>query len=876
MNLNSLIEKLHPECRASLESAAAFCLSLSHFSVEVEHWLIKLLENAKSDLGLIANYYSLNFNQLNKQLNHFIYDFKTGNSQSPVLSRNLIDLIKEALLLAQLEFNDSCIRSSYLLISFLTKTAKNKLVNLGLAEFDKINLDQLKNELSIITANSCENILNDQSLPQEAMLNKGNTFLEQFTINLTQMAAEGQIDPVIGREDEVRQLIDILLRRRQNNPILIGEPGVGKTAIVEGFALAIVNKQVPQVMQNVALHILDLGLLQAGAGIKGEFEHRLKSVIGEIKQSTHPIILFIDEAHTLIGAGSAPGQTDAANLLKPMLARGELRTIAATTWSEYKKYFEQDPALVRRFQAIKIEEPSEEVAIHMLRGLISPLEKHHGVAILDEAIRAAVHLSHRYISHRFLPDKAISVLDTTAARLASSDNVDNPSIIKLRQEISFLDREIDIKKREYHGQGDGMEIISDLINKKKDMQDELSFLEHKLKKERRIIDKISHTKAKIEILYQLTQASPEQQDKLQLLHLKCKKYSEQLKKIQADKPLLHACVDEKAVAEMISSWTGIPLGRICADKIASVLNLEHSLENKIIGQYESIKLIMRQIQIGHAQLADPGKPIASFLFVGPSGVGKTETALALAELLYGGRQNLTVINLSEFKEEHKVSLLMGSPPGYVGYGEGGILTEAVRRKPYSLLLLDEVDKAHPSVQDIFYQVLDKGVLKDGQGRDINFKNTIIIFTANTGGDLITKLVLNEKSINIEEISKKLWPELLQIFKSSFLGRLTLLPFLPLSENFLRQIVELKLNQIKHRIVRQHNVALSFDASLPDYIMSRCRDVETGARNVDQVLNNTVLSEISLELLRCMASGVKARELHIGLTEKAGILCRACP
>lgn len=746
INLKLLIEKLNPICQRSLEAAAGLCLSRSHYNIEIEHWLVKLLEATDNDIAILLNNYGIDRNKLLRDIAVNLDRIKTGNAQAPALSQRIIDLTREAFLLATLEFSAEKIRSGYLLYAFLCEENSNRIARSLSTEFNKISVDMLRQELPKLIANSCEN----EIVKQTNTRNIKTPALDQFTINLTELARQGKIDGVIGREVEIRQLIDILMRRRQNNPILTGEPGVGKTAVVEGFALRVVQGDVPPVLRRVAVHTLDLGLLQAGAGIKGEFENRLKSVMQEVKASLHPVILFIDEAHTLIGAGAQAGQGDAANLLKPALARGELRTIAATTWAEYKKYFEQDAALARRFQVVKIEEPTEKVAITMLRGLTRNLEQHHGVRIIDEAVVAAVKLSMRYLHDRQLPDKAISVLDTACARVA--------------------------------------------IN-------------------------------------QATQ------------------------------------VDAQVVAEIISAWTGIPLGKMLSHEIDKIINLEQCLQQRVMGQTHALRLIAKSIHTSRAQLSDPRKPLGVFLLVGPSGVGKTETALALAELLYGSEQTLTTINLSEFKEEHKVSLLLGSPPGYVGYGEGGILTEAVRRRPYSLVLLDEVEKAHPGVQDVFYQVFDKGLLRDGQGRDINFKNTVIILTSNVASDLISKYGNDSGSLaNMDDLLAAIRPELLKFFRPAFLGRVTVIPYLPLNNALLQQIVSLQLQRIQQRVFTQYQTQLDYAQEIINYIVEKCQTTETGARNIEHLLAHHLLPDLSTEFLTALGNNKKIKSINIKIDQ----------
>ena len=691
----------------------------------------------------------------------------------------------------------------------------------------------------------------------------------------------------MGRDAEIRQVIDILTRRRQNNPILTGEAGVGKTAVVEGLALRIVAGDVPPPLQNVTVRVLDLALLQAGAGVKGEFESRLKSVINEVKASPQPIITFIDEAHTLIGAGGAAGQGDAANILKPALARGELRTIAATTWAEYKKYFEKDPALTRRFQVVKVEEPTEATAINMMRGLAGTLEQHHKVRLLDEAIEAAVKLSHRYISGRQLPDKAVSVLDTACARVALGQVAEPPALEDARRRISLIDTEIDILEREDITGGNHQDRVAELGREKAAEEKRQAELKIRWEQEKKLVGEIAGIRQKLE-----QQAAPPKipekattdkapdkatektpvrltPQEVETLQADLTRLKKELASLQGESPLLQPSVDGQAIAQVISAWTGIPIGRMVKDEINTVLSLKENLEKRVVGQSHALDALSQRLRTARAKLEDPRRPIGVFMFVGPSGVGKTETGLALAELLFGSDQNITTLNMSEFKEEHKVSLLMGSPPGYVGYGEGGVLTEAVRRRPYSVILLDEMEKAHPGVQDIFYQVFDKGMMKDGEGRDIDFKNTVIIMTSNAGTDTVMKLCADpETRPEPEALADAIRPDLLKYFKPAFLGRLIVVPFFPISPDIMRRIIGLQLSRIMRRIKENHRAAMSYDEALVTAIADRCTEVESGARNVDHILTRTLLPELSTEFLARMAAGESVNKVHITV-EPAG-------
>ncbi len=685
-------------------------------------------------------------------------------------------------------------------------------------------------------------------------------------MNLTAHAKAGKIDPVLGRDQEIRQVIDILMRRRQNNPILTGEAGVGKTAVVEGFALRLATGDVPPALHNVQLHSLDMALLQAGAGVKGEFENRLKGLITEMKSSPHPIILFIDEAHTMIGAGGQAGQNDAANLLKPALARGELRTIAATTWSEYKKFFEKDAALARRFQVVKVEEPSETQCDGMLRGMVAALEKHHQLRILDEAVTSTVRLSHRYLAGRQLPDKAVSVLDTACARLALGQNTTPPAIEDATRRIDDLKVQKQILERETTVGEDHAERLATIEEQLADGEKTVARLKTQWEQEVELVRQIRAMRTALETGAESIPADGDEKGggvKPSLQELEA--LEEQLKTIQGENPLLHVCVDEQIVGEVISAWTGIPIGKMVKDEIAAVLDLDKHLCSRVIGQDHALSAIAQRIITSRARLDDPGKPVGVFMLVGPSGVGKTETALALSDLLYGGERNLITINMSEFQEAHTVSTLKGSPPGYVGYGEGGVLTEAVRRRPYSVVLLDEVEKAHPDVLELFFQVFDKGNMEDGEGRSIDFKNTIIILTSNAATDTLMKLTADKETMpDSEGLALAIKPELNKIFKPAFLGRLMIVPYFPVRDEALRQIIRLKLGKIQRRIQENHKIALTVDDTVLDEVAKRCTEVESGARNVDNILSNTMLPQISREVLARMAQEAPTESIRVSV------------
>ena len=888
VNLKSLVSKLNDTCRATLEAAAGLCLSRTNYNVEVEHWLVKLLEIPNNDISAILRHFEIDESRLASDLTSAIDRKKTGNADAPALSPNIVQLVRESWLIASVEFSSARARSGHLLCALLADEGLSRIAESMSSELEKISVESLRQDLPDIIANSAESDGDageetTGTTAQPGAAAAGAPGLGQFTIDLTERARNGEIDPVLGRDPEIRQIVDILTRRRQNNPILTGEAGVGKTAVVEGFALRIAAGDVPPALQNVAIKSLDLSLLQAGAGIKGEFENRLKSVIAEVKSSPIPIILFIDEAHTMIGAGGQAGQGDAANLLKPALARGELRTIAATTWAEYKKYFERDAALARRFQVVKVEEPGEDAAVQMMQGLVETLENHHNVRVLDEAVTDAVRLSHRYITGRQLPDKSVSLLDTACARVAIGHSATPPRIEDLRRQIEQLGVSLEILAREQVTGADHDERVEQITQQRVDAEKELEELEERFVKEKQLVDDIRVIRSKLESGAGIggdsneaqdtetedseeptAPASQEDQDQLRN---ELGQLSEQLLELQGEDPLIQVCVDSQAVADVVSGWTGIPVGRMVSNEINTVLSMESQMEASIIGQSHALEAIAQKIQTSRAKLSDPRTPIGVFLLAGPSGVGKTETAITLANLLYGGEQNMTTINMSEFKEEHKVSLLMGSPPGYVGYGEGGVLTEAVRRKPYSVVLLDEMEKAHPGVQDVFYQVFDKGTLTDGEGRDIDFKNTLIIMTSNAGTDLVMSLCGDpETRPDPEGLAKALHDELLKTFKPAFIGRLTVLPYYPLSDDVMKTIIELKLGKIVQRVRDNYNAALTYTPDLVESVAQRCTEVDTGARNVDHILSRTLLPELAGEFLAHMAEGHAITEVNVGVNK----------
>jgi type VI secretion system protein VasG len=875
VNLKSLIGKLDDVTRKTVESAAGLCLSRTHYAIEIEHYLVKLLDVQDGDFLPIVRRFEVDRSRLATELNRSLDRFKSGNARTPSLSPSLVKMLTEAWTISSLTFGAPGIRTGHTILAMTMHEDLARQIHESSRELQKIDAAALEKEFANITAGSSEEArleVGDVTGPPKAVGGKTPN-LDQFTVNLTDRAKQGKIDPVLGRDFEIRQLVDILLRRRQNNPILTGEAGVGKTAVVEGFALRVALGDVPPPLKNVTVRTLDLALLQAGAGIKGEFEKRLKELIEEVKSSPTPIILFIDEAHTMIGAGGQAGQGDAANLLKPALARGELRTIAATTWSEYKKYFEKDPALTRRFQVIKVEEPDEQQCAVMLRGIVGALEKHHKVRVLDEAVSAAVHLSNRYLVERQLPDKAVSVLDTACARLSLSQEATPAAIEDATRQLDSLEVQERVLTREAAVGTDHAERLAEIAKRKAEVQAQLAALHEKWEKIRDLVVKIRDLRTKLEGTPLAAGASAAGAQSVtgsaemitareEMAALQSK-----LDQIQGENPLMRVCVDAQIIGEVISGWTGIPVGKLLKDEIAMVLELESHLGRRLIGQDHALHLIAERVRTSRGSLDDPGKPIGVFMLVGPSGVGKTETALSLADLLYGGERNLITINMSEFQEAHTVSTLKGSPPGYVGYGEGGVLTEAVRRRPYSVVLLDEVEKAHPDVLELFYQVFDKGILEDGEGREINFKNTIILLTTNVCTDQIAKLTADPETMPTSEgLVKAIKSDLNKIFKPAFLGRMVIIPYYPIRDGALKQIIRLKLGKIKLRLQETHRIELLHDEALLAEVANRCTEVESGARNVDNILTNTLLPDISRRILSGIAEGRKPASILVSIGE----------
>jgi len=859
VNLRALIARLNDESRRALESAAGLCLSRTHYDVEIEHYLMKALDDTAGDVAAILKHYGVDRSRLASELTRSLDKLKTGNARNPSFSPTLVTALTEAWTIGSLEFSANRVRTGHVMLALRSVDELARLTRDVSKELEKISAEGLRKEFASIVSGTSEDAVAaaapEASEPGVPRVGGKTPNLDQFTIDLTARAKAGKIDPVLGRDFEVRQVVDILTRRRQNNPILVGEAGVGKTAVVEGFARRIVEGDVPAPLKNVTLRTLDLALLQAGAGVKGEFENRLKGLIEEVKNSATPIILFIDEAHTMIGAGGAAGQGDAANLLKPALARGELRTIAATTWAEYKKFFEKDPALSRRFQLVKVEEPTEDVCCIMLRGVVPALEKHHNVRILDDGLDAAVRLSHRYLPDRQLPDKAVSVLDTACARLALGQGATPPAVEDARRTLDDLAVQERVLTREAAVGSDHSERLANIATERTEVEARLAALQARWEAERTLVSRVRELRETLEGNTAGDGAAAMRRD-LDALNT-------ELARTQGETPLVRVCVDASLVGEVISGWTGIPVGKMMRDELGAVLELEKTLGARVIGQDHALEYISRRIRTSRAGIEDPSKPKGVFMLVGPSGVGKTETALAVSDLLYGGEHNMITINMSEFQEAHTVSTLKGSPPGYVGYGEGGVLTEAVRRRPYSVVLLDEVEKAHPDVLELFFQVFDKGVMEDGEGRQIDFRNSVIILTTNAGTETIMKLTADPETMPSNEgLVKALKPELDKVFKPAFLGRMVIVPYFPVRDENLKKIVRLKLNKIGRRMQEVHRLVMDYDDAVVDSVAARCTEVESGARNVDNILTNTLLPEVSKLLLEQMVAGRKPSRLDI--------------
>jgi type VI secretion system protein VasG len=866
--LKTLIVKLNATCRQAMERAASGCLSRGHYEVELEHVFLALLDERASDVVLALRACHIDQEAVRRDLEREMARLATGNTRTPVFSTHLIALFEQAWLIASLDSQSGRIRSGHLLLALTGSPDLAQFAQRMSPLFAAVRVERLKHEFDQLTEGSVEAQApaEDAGLPRGAGPSK-TPALDTYTTDLTARARDGSIDPVIGREAEIRQAIDILMRRRQNNPIMTGEAGVGKTAVVEGLALRIAAGDVPAPLRDVALHVLDMGLLQAGASVKGEFENRLKQVIDEVKKSAHPIILFIDEAHTIIGAGGQAGQNDAANLLKPALARGELRTIAATTWSEYKKYFEKDAALARRFQVVKVEEPSEALAAAMLRGMSALMEKHFNVRILDDAITEAVRLSHRYISGRQLPDKAIGVLDTACAKVALAQSSTPAVIDDTKKRIERTDVELAALTREMASGAAHEERVAALREARADDVDMLAKDEARFQQERLLVGEIGELRREVDAA-----RDGHAPENLQNVRTALEEKVGELLALQSTQPIVPLQVDGHVVAEIVASWTGIPLGRMVKDELQTVLNLHELLGARVIGQDHALESIAQRVRTASANLEDPNKPRGVFMFVGPSGVGKTETALALADVLYGGERKLVTVNMSEYQEAHSVSGLKGSPPGYVGYGEGGVLTEAVRRNPYSVVLLDEVEKAHPDVLEMFFQVFDKGTMDDAEGREIDFRNTLIILTSNVGSAAVMQACLNKSADELPDadaLADLLRPQLFKVFKPAFLGRMKVVPYYPIPDDVLAEIIDLKLERIARRIAANHRAVFEWDESLVDAVLARCTEVDSGARNVDHILSGTLLPEIAGHVLERMAGGTAIARIMASADEHGG-------
>lgn len=858
-----LFGRLNRLAYKSMESATTFCKLRGNPRVELIHLMHQLLNEQDSDLHRIIQHFSLDPSKLSTHLQRSLDLLPRGSSSISGFSQALREAFKQGWVYGSLMYKQGKVRTGHLVVGLLNSPELSSHFLALSDEFRKINAEQITDEFTKIVNGSPEDSMTESvgagAAPGEAsgaVQADGNagSSLTQFAVDLTQRAREGEIDPILGRDEEIRQIVDILMRRRQNNPILTGEAGVGKTAVVEGFALRIASGDVPPALKEVSLLSLDLGLLQAGASMKGEFEDRLKKVIEEVQASPKPIILFIDEAHTLIGAGGQAGQNDAANLLKPALARGTLRTIAATTWAEYKKYFEKDPALTRRFQVIKVEEPDEEKAVRMIRGLAPVLEKHHKVPVLDSALEAAARLSGRYIPSRQLPDKAVSLIDTACARVAISQHATPAEIEDCSRLIDVLKTEIEILEKEGAIGVDHTKRKADVSGRIATEEERLKGLTERWEKEKSLVQKL---------LAARLEAQKADEGTKQALLAQCLEIEKGLATLQGETPLVFPHVDEQAVAAVISDWTGIPAGRMVKNEIEQTLKLADILERRVIGQRHALETIARRVQTSRARLDNPNRPIGVFMLAGPSGTGKTETALTLAETLFGDESSLISINMSEFQESHTVSTLKGAPPGYVGYGEGGKLTEAVRRRPYSVVLLDEVEKAHPDVHEIFFQVFDKGWMEDGEGRFIDFKNTLIILTSNAAQDVVTSLCKDPELIpDAEALEKAMRTPLTKVFPDALLNRLVVVPYYPISQQMLRTIITLNLRKVEKRVKENHGIPFHYGEDVIDLIVQRCTELERGARLVDAIVTNQLLPEIGREFLTRMMEGRPLEKIAI--------------
>jgi len=875
----SEFDKLNSICFNALDAAYKVCDVRKNRYVELAHWLHMLLQVRETDLHRICTTFGIEQSRLEADVVAYLERLPRGSNTAPQLAPSIDEIIQEGVLYALLRFRERSVRSGHLLLGALTaKHLKVELESIS-SQFKKVKVDQILAELQQIVSGSPEDnqgptdgssgIAPSEGLssPNARSAPSGES-LTKYCEDLTERARTGKMDPVVGRDAEIRQCRDILMRRRQNNPILTGEAGVGKTAVVEGFAQWIASGQdVPPSLRDVRVLALDIGLLQAGASVKGEFEQRLRQVIDDVQGSPKPIILFIDEAHTLIGAGGTAGQNDAANLLKPALARGQLRTIAATTQAEYKKYFEKDPALTRRFQVVKVDEPDERRALNMIRRLADVLEKNYKLIVHDDALEAAVRLSKRYIPGRQLPDKAVSLIETACARVAVGQyskpgEIEDAEkdIVAIRTELVLLERDAQVGI----SNSDRRDELRALVETQ---TQHLASLVHRFEREKALVVKIIEQRVRLRAVVPEGEVGLSETQRTDGL-AEATKLQEQLAEVQGDQPMITAGVDAGTVAGVVSDWTGIPLGRMVRFEIEGVLNLADTLERRVIGQRHALDAIASRIQLSRSGLDNPSRPVGVFMFVGPSGVGKTETAIALAEALYGGAASLITINMSEYTEPHKVSSLMGSPPGYVGYGQGGVLTEAVRRRPYSVVLLDEVEKAHSDVHKVFFQVFDKGIMKDSEGVDIDFKNTIILLTSNAGTEKIVSLCQDPAiTPEPEGLVTELREPLLKVFPPALLGRITVIPYYPINDQMMISIIRLQLSKIEMRVREAHKVPFSYDPAIIEIIAQRTTETESGARAIDAIITRQMLPRIARELLERQVAQRSIARVHIGTTGK---------
>ncbi|WP_286291939.1 type VI secretion system ATPase TssH [Vibrio apostichopi] len=859
VTLTNLVGKLSPELKQALEASAGAAMNQGVGAIETEHWILQLISQKDAKLMALCESQKLSLDALVNELTKKISMLPKGNEGQPTLSHSLTELIKDAWMIASVNYGHGEIVSLHLIQALMQQNVLG-VSTLQLETLSSVSLESLQGLIKKTPI--ARNAASSSASGTVDTTPAGNDALSKYTVNLTQQAIDGNIDPISGRNAEVRKAIDILCRKRQNNPIMVGEPGVGKTAVVEGLALRIAADEVPSALQGVQIHSLDLGLLQAGASVKGEFENRLKDVINEVKSSEIPIIVFIDEAHTLIGAGGAAGQNDAANLLKPALARGEFKTIAATTWAEYKKYFEKDPALTRRFQVVTIEEPNAEDAMQMLRGVAASLQAHHGAFIAESAIEAAVNLSIRYLPSRQLPDKAISLLDTASARIALTQGAKPEVLETLEQTIRYQENEKSALEKEDALFSNSAELIKELTLSIEENQKALAAYYTRWEKEIELVDQVKSVQQEITEEQEQNAVDSNKQKQLDTLRI-------ELADLQGEEPLVYAMVDDNTIAQVIANWTGIPVGNMMSDEIAKLLTLEDELNTRVIGQDVAKNELAKAIRISRAGLTDNRKPIGVFLMCGPSGVGKTETAMALAEQLYGGSNDLTVINMTEFKEEHKISMLLGSPAGYVGFGEGGVLTEAIRRNPYSVLLLDEMEKAHPGVHDLFYQIFDKGHIKDSEGRTVDFKNTIIIMTSNAADQAICDVCAKTTDrIDNDELLEAIRPDLQQYFKPAFLGRTTIVPYYPLNDEELAKITEISLNRIKKKLAEQYQASFTWDADFIQFVVDRNTDPTTGGRAVEQIINRSLMPRLAEECIGRLSRSEPITQVTVSATNNS--------